>query len=124
MTDHNLDDLDPVLKPLTLQWLAKCQLYGLDVKITETWRDPAREDALHAQGITRATSATCDHCDMVDGKPASRAFDFACFRNHIYIQNGEDVAYALAGKLAKDLGLTWGGNFVHAPPDWDHIQLS
>lgn len=122
MIDSSISDLDPTLQPLATQWLLECATQGLDVKITETWRDPERENKLHTQGITKATAITCDHCDMIDGKPASKAFDFACFRNNVYIQNGEDIAYAVAGKIAEQLGLIWGGNFTN--PDFDHVQLS
>lgn len=122
MVDTSLDDLDPELHALVPAWLAKCERAGLDVKITETFRDPAREDQLHAEHITPATSKTCDHCHMLDGKPASRAFDFACFKNHVYIKDGKHPDYTLAGQIAEDLGLKWGGNF--SKPDADHIELS
>lgn len=113
--------LDPELRLKVPLWRAACHTQGLDVRITETWRDPAREDQLHAQGITRATSLTCRHCDMLNGQPASRAFDFAAFINRVYITNGKDPVYALAGQIAESLGLVWGGRFHN--PDWDHVEL-
>lgn len=121
MADTSLLDLHPDLRPLTQQWLLECATQGLDVKITETWRDPSRENKLHAEGITKATGLTCEHCGMIDNKPASRAFDFAAFINHVYITNGKDSVYALAGQIAESLGLVWGGRFHN--PDWDHVEL-
>lgn len=123
MIHHNFSDLAAELQPLCQQFIANYTALGRKVTVTETWRDPAREDMLHAQGITKATGLTCKHCLVVDGKPASKAFDFALFLdNGDYIADGKHPWYAEAGKIAKNLGLKWGGDFSH--PDFDHIELS
>ena len=123
MTDKNLDDLHPLLKPLAIQFFQKCKEYDLDAFPTETFRDPAREDMLHAQGITPATSETCKHCFEIDGKPASKAFDFLIKdANGQIIDKGTDSAYHLAGQIAEGLGMTWGGRF--RTPDFDHVEIT
>lgn len=124
MTDRNLDDLHPDLKPLCQEVIdTYTSTTGRKITITETWRDPAREDKLHAQGITAATGLTCKHCFLIDGKPASKAFDFALFLdNGDYIADGTHAYYAVVGQIAKKLGLVWGGYFHH--PDYDHIELN
>lgn len=38
------------------------------------------------------------------------------------IWNGEDQQYKTFGHAAKELGLTWGGDFKSLP-DWGHVQL-
>jgi peptidoglycan L-alanyl-D-glutamate endopeptidase CwlK len=122
MTDTLISHLAPELQGPCNAFLARYKDLGRKIEITETWRDPAREDALHAQGITKATGLTCKHCIMVDGKPAARAFDFALYdENGAYIADGTDDWYADAGQIAKDLGLKWGGDFTH--PDFDHAEL-
>lgn len=122
MTDHDLNDLLPMLQEKAIQFLQQCAAQGLHAVITETWRNPAREDALHAQGITPATSKTCKHCYEVNGKPASKAFDFILFdENNRIINDGTDERYILAGQIAKGLGLTWGGDFKHK--DFDHAEV-
>lgn len=94
------------------------------MRITETWRDPKREDELHAQGVTKSTGATCKHCFMLNGKPASKAFDFVLFdEDGNRITDGTDDWYADAGAIATELGMLWGGDFVHAEPDYDHIEM-
>jgi peptidoglycan L-alanyl-D-glutamate endopeptidase CwlK len=123
MTDKNLNDLHPNLEPLCKQFLEECKEKGLKVVITETWRSPAREDQLHAQGITKATGLTCKHCFEIDGKPASKAFDFILFdENNRIINDGADDCYSLAGHIAEGLGLHWGGRFSR--PDWDHVEIA
>lgn len=122
MTDRNLDDLHPSIEPLAKQFLAECATDGLKVIITETWRDPVREDQLHAQGITAATGKTCKHCFTINGAPAGKAFDFALLdENNRMIQDGTDERYSQAGLIATKLGMIYGGNFTH--PDWDHCEI-
>lgn len=123
MPDRNLNDLHPDIKPLCEQFLQDCKSHGLDVIITETFRDPTREDDLHAKGITRATGFTCKHCFMLNHKPASKAFDFAILdENNRLVTDGEDERYQLAGVLGKKIGLHYGGDFSH--PDWDHFEIA
>lgn len=120
MTDRNLDDLHPDLKPKAEQFFAALP----NAFATETWRDPTREDMLHAQGITQATSENCKHCfTLSDGTRASKAFDFLIKDlDGTIIENGTDKAYHNAGVLAESLGLIWGGRFHH--PDPDHIEIA
>lgn len=123
MTDRNLDDLHPSLEPLCKQFLAECTADGLKAIITETWREPAREDQLHAQGITKATGKTCKHCFTINGIPASKAFDFSLLdENNRIISDGTDERYSMAGLIATKLGMVWGGHF-RTIPDYCHIEI-
>jgi peptidoglycan L-alanyl-D-glutamate endopeptidase CwlK len=122
MTDRSLDDLHPQLRPLCVNFLAECKTEGLNVIVTETWRDPAREDALHAEGVTAATGATTKHSFMLNGRPASKAFDYAVLdEDNRMVQDGTDERYSLTGLIAGKLGLIWGGHFSH--PDYDHCEI-
>jgi peptidoglycan LD-endopeptidase CwlK len=131
LADTNLSDLHPDLQPLATQWLNECLQQGLHVKIIQTWRDPAYQDQLFAQGRTAAGPVVTDlngsqslHCFTIDGKPASRAFDFACFDSTgAYITDGTDNHYALAGQIGISMGLEWGGNWKGSLVDYDHLQL-
>jgi hypothetical protein len=121
MVDKDLSDLFPAFRPLAQAFFAKLKDAGLDAFPTETWRDPDREDQLHAQGVTPATGATCKHCFELDGQPASKALDFLLrAADGSIIANGADSAYHIAGTIAEALGLVWGGRFTH--PDFDHIE--
>jgi len=125
MADTTITDLHPDLQPLYAQWLQACTAQGLNVRIIQGWRDPAYQDQLHSTGVSPLTGESSFHCFTVGGKPASKAFDYGCFKkDKTYIIDGTDPAYALAGQIAESLGLTWGGRFVHPAPDWDHIQLA
>lgn len=122
MISKDISQLHPDMQPLCREFLAQCANAKLNVKIVETWRDPVREDALHAQGITAATGLTCKHCFMLDHKPASKAFDFALFNDHgDYIADGSAQLYLKAGELGEGIGLTWGGRWHHK--DYDHLEI-
>ncbi len=121
--DKDLNDLHPDLKTLCAQFLAACAGAGLKVRVTETWRDPAREDELHAKGITAATGANCKHCFEIDGAPASKAFDFICIDGRgAIIGDGTNAVYTQCGVIGRALGLIWGGDFHH--PDYDHMEIA
>lgn len=122
MNDINL--LNSSLQILCREFLAQCAAQGLDAHVTETFRSPEREDQLHAQGITPATSANCKHCcTNEDGTASSKAFDFALFDNTgAYIKDGSDHRYYQAGQIGKQIGLIWGGDFHH--PDPDHMEIT
>jgi len=119
MTSKDLSLLNPRLHILCIEFLSKVP----NAIVTETWRDPAREDQLHAQGITPATGKTCKHCCLDDeGKPASKAFDFLLLDKGKIISDGTDPRYSEAGQIGKALGLTWGGDFHK--PDYDHFEIA
>jgi hypothetical protein len=89
------------------------------------WRDPTYQDQLNSSGVSALNGSESLHCCTENGKPASKAFDFGVFETDgAYVTDGNDPRYALAGEVAKGLGLVWGGDFVHPCPDPDHIQLS
>lgn len=118
MIDRNLDDLHPLIEPLAREFFRQMP----EAFPTETWRDPAREDELHAQGKTPATGKTCKHCFTVAGQPASKAFDFLIKdMDGRIIEDGTDEVYSLAGAIGKKLGMIWGGDFHHADPD--HFEI-
>lgn len=124
MNDRNLNDLCPELRAIAIQWLAECTAAGLIVKIIVTWRSSADQDAAHAQGLSNAAAGDSPHncCDDM-GAPASRAFDFGIFTSGgVYVADGTDARYHEAAGIAKNLGLVWGGDWLH--PDWDHLEMA
>lgn len=120
-----LEQLDPALQDLYTQWSARCSAQGLNVRGIQGWRDPAYQEQLHSSGVSPLTGAQSLHCCVEAGQPASKAFDFGVFEDTgVYVTDGNDPRYAIAGKIAEDLRLVWGGTFVHPAPDFDHIQLA
>lgn len=125
MTDI-LQNLHPTLRALCETWLLDCgKELPPDCKVrvnSPVWRDPATQNALFAAGKSNAPAGKSKHEFMLEGKPASKAFDFSCYRAGVYIKDGTDPLYAQAGAIGKRLGLHWGGDWHN--PDWDHLELS
>ncbi|MFR4578354.1 MAG: M15 family metallopeptidase [Clostridium fessum] len=116
----------PRLQKLITQLTSECANAGLPIKIGESFRSVAEQDALYAQGRTqpgsivtnaRGSSYSSQHqwgiaADFyrADGKGA-------------YNESGD--YFKKVGELAKNLGLAWGGDWksiVDKPhvylPDW------
>lgn len=130
MADVSLSDLDPVLAAIYPSWVNACsdvfaaQRLSGNVKIIQGWRSPSYQDHLQSTGISKLGSSESKHCCTEAGKPSSQAFDFGVFEeNGAYVTDGNDVRYAVAGAIAENLNLVWGGHFVHSPEDPDHIEL-
>lgn len=122
MTDSNIRDLCPELQSIYKMWLSQCHDAGLAVRAIVTWRSSADQDAAKAKGLSNASAGQSPHnCCDTDGKPASRAFDFAVFAPN-YITDGADPRYTKAAEIGKELGLVWGGDW-HSFKDYDHLEL-
>lgn len=113
----------PRLQALAAKLVEECGKQGLIIKIGETYRTVAEQDALYAQGRTTPGN-------IVTNAPGSTyssyhqwgtAFDF--FRNDgqgAYNESGD--FFNKVGAIGVSLGLEWGGNWK-SPVDKPHFQL-
>lgn len=142
MGDRNIQDLHPDLQPLCVALLGSAKADGINAKVIFTWRTPAEQDALYAQGRTTpgkiVTTLTGEpgphqskHCFTLEGKPASKAFDVAIFEpDGSYVAYGDDARYTKLGAIWADmaahypeLGMRWGGVWK-VPHDPDHFEIA
>lgn len=101
--------------------------------LTCTYRSQAEQDALYAQGRTTSGpkvtwTRSSRHSLLLNGKPASGAFDIAILSNgkptwalkvDVNLNNKSD--YEEAGVIGEKLKLVWGGRWKS--PDFPHFQL-
>src|SRR5262245_39609318 len=87
MNDRDLHHLHPALEPLCRQWLDKCHTQSINSFITCTYRSNDEQAGLYALGrsrpgkiITNARPGQSKHNFIINGIPASKAFDFAIMR--------------------------------------------
>jgi peptidoglycan L-alanyl-D-glutamate endopeptidase CwlK len=132
MSDRDLSDLNPSLQPLCRSFLDQCSLAGINVFITQTYRNEADQNADYAQGrttpghiITNAQYGQSPHnCVDADGNPTAKAFDFA-----IKSPTGEldwdatDAAWTKAIQIGESLGLVSGSTWRCSLKDYPHFEL-
>lgn len=94
-----------------------CTLFGLPVKITDTRRDQAEQDALYAQGRTTPGSIVTNAKYPTSAHNWGLAFDF-CRNVPGKEYDDSDHFFKKVGILGKSIGLAWGGDwqsFVDKP---------
>ena len=111
INSRNLDDLLPNVKTRVESFIKACQIAGIDILVTSTFRDNASQDALYAQGRTTA------------GKIVTNARGGDSFHNHrcavdiVPLVNGKPdwdgshPVWALVGAIGQECGLEWAGSW-------------
>lgn len=97
-------------------FMARCKAEGLDIFITETYRSQERQNYLYEQG--RSRSGQIVTWTKSSRHTSRRAWDIACNGDELYDTN----VIKKAGKVAADLGITWGGTW--SSPDYPHFEIS
>ena len=114
----------PRLQVLAANMVEECRKQGLAVKIGETLRTRAEQDALYAQGRTKPGS-------IVTNAPGSSYSSFHQWGTafDIYRNDGQGAYnesggfFEKAGAVGVSLGLIWGGNWKSIV-DKPHFQLA
>lgn len=127
---RNLDLLHPYVKTLVLKFLDECKknsvLNGYEVKITQTLRSIDYQNKLYEQGRTSPGGIVTNAKGGSSMHNYGLAVDFAVFKNGAYLTGskpGEDALYRECGKIAKQVGFFWGGDFKGLY-DAGHIQFT
>jgi len=109
INSRNLDDLLPNVKTRVENFIKACQVAGIDILVTSTYRDNASQDALYAQGRT------------TEGKIVTNARGGDSFHNHrcavdiVPLVNGKPdwdgshPVWAEVGRIGQENGLEWAG---------------
>jgi len=144
---RKLEDLHPDLGPLAIKFLTQCELFGVDVVITCTYRSHAEQAELYAQGRTKPgkivtwarPGESLHNVVGPDGMPSSRAFDFAVLRHGKIVwgtggdgidadptdDNVDDLElWQKAGAVAEAVGLEWAGRWPKGKREFPHVQLT
>lgn len=109
--------LEPGTRAAAAAFLADAKAAGYDVRISETYRSPARQRMLFSEGYTQLKNVGCHGYGV--------AFDVQLFIGGKYVEDGQKYAFLLP--IAKKHGLVWGGDWgtphaKHTFRDWDHFQ--
>ena len=108
-SEKNIATLEPITAKLAREHLRRLAALGLNFKITSARRTWAEQTALYAKGRTapgpRVTNARAGYSWHNFGT----AYDLTLFsgKNPVW----ESKHYDTAGRIGKELGLRWGGDF-------------
>lgn len=100
-------------------FMDKCKAKGLNVLITETYRSQERQNYLYEQGRTRSGKKVT--WTKQSRHTSRRAWDICKnVKGHEY---DDPNFFKECGKIAKELGITWGGTWT-STPDTPHFEVS
>ncbi len=114
INSRNINDLLPAVASRCHAFIGACNLTGVDVIITTTYRDFESQDALYAQGRTSPGKKVTNAKGGDSIHNYGRAFDFVPTRNGkpVWGYKGVDSELWLkCGIIAESVGLEWGGRW-------------
>lgn len=125
-SSRSLDDLLLPVKVCALNFIHACRMEGIDLLVTATYRSPADQDKLYAQGrtapgpkVTNAKAGQSLHQYRV-------AFDVVPMRGGkpVWGTTGADgQLWQRVGELGEAAGLEWAGRWVSFR-EFPHFQYT
>lgn len=119
------------MQPLVLRLIEDCSRAGIDLLITCTYRSPAEQAELYAQGrvapgpiVTNARPGQSTHNHSEAGIPASLAVDVVPMRLGKPVWSAKDPIWLEVGKIGRAAGLSWAGDWTSFRefPHFEHPQ--
>ena len=143
---RRLEDLHPDLEPAARAFLVECDIQGIEVLITCTYRSNAEQAETYAQGrtkpgriVTWAKPGESLHNHVgPDGRPCSMALDIVVLRfgKPIWGTDGNGIdddptdddtddmeLWQRAGAIGESLGLEWAGRWQRTKREFPHFQM-
>lgn len=114
---RDISELCPTAQKACRLFLEKCEEKGLKVLITETYRSQERQNYLYEQGRTRSGKIVT--WTKNSRHTSRRAWDIC--KNKKGEEYSDSNFFKECGKIAKELGITWGGEWKTA--DTPHFEI-
>lgn len=114
---RDISELCPTAQKACRLFLEKCEEKGLKVLITETYRSQERQNYLYEQGRTRSEKIVT--WTKSSRHTSRRAWDIC--KNKKGEEYSDSNFFKECGKIAKELGITWGGTWKTA--DTPHFEI-
>jgi peptidoglycan L-alanyl-D-glutamate endopeptidase CwlK len=111
INSRSLDELLPPVKE-RVEWFIKlCNMEGIDILVTSTYRDQESQRALYAQGRTMPGKI------VTNAGPGDSWHNWRCAVDVVPLVNGKpewdgsNPVWARIGELGKEAGLEWAGDW-------------
>jgi peptidoglycan L-alanyl-D-glutamate endopeptidase CwlK len=121
ISSRNLDDLHPHVKALAQKLISACEVRGIDLLVTSTYRDKEAQTTLWQKGrsipgaiVTNARTGESFHNYRL-------ALDF-CPLEQGKCDWGDSSTFMKIGMLAETLGMEWAGRWTGAQREIAHVQ--
>ena len=119
-TCRDIKELNPVAQQACTLFLAECKDAGLDIFITETYRSQARQNYLYEQGRTHDLHLPKVTWTRNSNHTGRMAWDIAVNPpKSLY----DGATLNKAGAIARQLGITWGGDWDPSNMDKPHFEV-
>lgn len=114
-SEKNIATLAPEVQPLARSLIERAVAQGINAKVISGTRSYEEQNELYAQGRSKAGKIVTKARGGYSWHNFGLAFDIGIFSADNKTYYGESNAYATCGKIGKELGLDWGG-------DWKDFQ--
>lgn len=123
VNSRKIDDLLPVVQDKVRKFLELCHENDIDILITSTFRDNESQNALYAQGRTAPGKIVTNAKAGESWHNHRCAIDVVPLRNGKPVWNGSDPIWQDVGRLGKEAGLEWAGDWKRFK-EFPHFQYT
>jgi peptidoglycan L-alanyl-D-glutamate endopeptidase CwlK len=114
-SEKNIATLKAEVQPLARKLVEEGVAQGINVRVISGLRTYAEQDELYAQGRSKPGQKVTKAKGGYSWHNFGLAFDIGIFSKDGKTYYGESNSYKEMGKIGKELGLEWGG-------DWDFVD--
>jgi peptidoglycan L-alanyl-D-glutamate endopeptidase CwlK len=112
INSRKITDLHPKVALMCNQFIQKCDMAGIDVIITSTYRDFESQTALFNQGRTTAGKKVTNAKAGQSFHNYKVAFDFVPVINGKPVWDDNSGLFTKCGTIAESCGLEWAGRWT------------
>jgi len=128
MSKNKIDTLHPKLRPYAEAFINKARNMGHNVIITSGYRTHEEQTELYSYGRTKFKDANGNKKGIVTYAQAGESFhNFGLAFDFVEIVGGvaqwQKTPWDKLGKLGKEIGLEWGGDWPGKKKDMPHFQM-
>ena len=122
INSRDVKDLVEPVQSRARAFVAACKKQGIDILITSTYRDYESQNALYAQGRTKAGRR------VTNARGGQSWHNFRCAFDFVPLVNGKaqwnDLrTFRKCGEIAESVGLEWAGRWKSFP-EMAHCQYT